>query len=201
MPSFADRVDSDWQTPRPTPHDRPYFLYVGRLETIKGLQTVIPLWDRVTDADLLVAGSGSLEPQLRLQAGSNRRIRFLGQIPHEQLGAYFYSALACIVPSVTHEVFPLVTIEALARKTPVVVRDFGALPEVIQESGGGLTYQTDDELLDAMKRIRSSPSLRRELGEKGYHHFVQNWSKEAHLKSYYQIIEQTACEKYGSTWW
>ena len=197
LPSFVDRADDDWKTSQPSPHDRPYFLYVGRLETIKGLQTVIPLWGRIADADLLIAGCGSQEPHLRALAGSNPRIRFLGQVSQEELGACYVSAHACIVPSLTYEVCPLVSIESFARKTPVIVRDFGALPESVQESGGGLTYQTDDELLDAINRMQSSVALRRELGENGYHHFLQHWSKEAHLKSYYRLIEQTVREKSG----
>ena len=198
LPNFVDRVDNDWQTPRPDPHGRPYFLYAGRLETIKGLHTVIPLWDGIPEADLLIAGSGIQEPQLRELAAANPRIRFLGQLPQAELGAYYYWALACIVPSVTHEVFPLVNLEALARKTPVIVRDFGALPEAVQESGGGITYKTDKELLAAIELIQSSPSLRRELGEKGYQHFVKHWSREAHLTSYYRVIEQTARKKFGN---
>ena len=44
LPHFTDRADDDMSRPVRCPHDRPYFLFVGRLELIKGLQTVIPLW-------------------------------------------------------------------------------------------------------------------------------------------------------------
>ena len=37
LPYFIDRVDEEWQRPAPRPHERPYFLFVGRLEVIKGL--------------------------------------------------------------------------------------------------------------------------------------------------------------------
>jgi glycosyltransferase involved in cell wall biosynthesis len=39
-------------------HPRPYFLFVGRLEKIKGLQDVFPAMDRHPDADLLILGDG-----------------------------------------------------------------------------------------------------------------------------------------------
>jgi glycosyltransferase involved in cell wall biosynthesis len=42
----------------PSPHPRPYFLFVGRLEKIKGLDDVIPVFREYSDADLLVAGDG-----------------------------------------------------------------------------------------------------------------------------------------------
>ena len=61
LPYFIDRVDRDWQDPAPRPQEAPYFLFVGRLELIKGLQTLIELWNRVPDFDLLVAGTGTYE--------------------------------------------------------------------------------------------------------------------------------------------
>ena len=36
LPYFIDRADGDWQSPAPRPQARPYFLFVGRLEEIKG---------------------------------------------------------------------------------------------------------------------------------------------------------------------
>ena len=87
LPHFIDRVDDDWRRPGPRPHDRPYFLFVGRLESIKGLQTVIPLWADVHEADLLIAGTGTYEGELRAMAGSNPRIKFLGALPQRALGA------------------------------------------------------------------------------------------------------------------
>ena len=81
LPYFLDRVDIDWQAPGPRAQERPYFLFVGRLEVIKGLQTLIDLWDRAPNVDLLVAGTGSYEGELRARAASNPRIKFLGPQP------------------------------------------------------------------------------------------------------------------------
>ena len=72
------------------------------------------------------------------------------------------------MPSVTYETFGLTSIEAFARKTPVIARDLGALPEVVEESGGGIVYSTQDQLLDAVRTIAGSPRLRDDLGRKGY---------------------------------
>ena len=46
-------------------HERPYFLFAGRLEKIKGLDDVIPLFARYQGADLLVAGDGEYAAVLR----------------------------------------------------------------------------------------------------------------------------------------
>ena len=198
LPYFIERTDDDWRHPAPRPQDRPYFLFVGRLETIKGLQTVIPLWPRVVedaDADLLIAGTGTMEAELRRLAGNNPRIRFLGAQSQAALAALYVHAVACIVPSLTYETFGIVMLEAFARKTPVIARRLGALPEVVEESGGGLTFATDDELLAAIRALAASPKLRTDLGESGYATFVQKWSRQPHLSLYADIIKDAQRER------
>jgi glycosyltransferase involved in cell wall biosynthesis len=201
LPYFMDRVDRDWQRPGPRPQEKPYFLFVGRLEVIKGLQTLIAAWKNVPEYDLLVAGTGGYEKELRAQAASNPRIRFLGALSQKELAPLYYHALASIVPSVTYETFGMVIIESFARKTPVIVRDLGALPEVVHDSGGGYVYRTDEELLAAIHRLADSPQLRRELGEKGYNAFVQRWSREAHLELYFDFLRSIALRKFGYVPW
>jgi glycosyltransferase involved in cell wall biosynthesis len=198
LPNFIDCADHEWQRPAPRPHERPYFFFAGRLETIKGLQTLIDLWPRAQNYDLLVAGTGTNEFDLRARAAGNRRIRFLGGLPPSEMGGFYYHAIACLVPSLTYETFGLTSIEAFARKTPAIVRDLGALPEVVQDSGGGFVYRTDDELLDAMNRLAASPALRGELAEKGYDGFRRWWSRDAHLAQYSDLLNRLAEGKRGS---
>lgn len=201
LPDFTNRVDEDWKKPGPRPQEKPYFLFVGRLEPIKGLQTLIDLWQHLSDFDLLVAGTGNQERELRAQARSSPSIKFLGKLPQRDLGTFYYHALACIVPSMTYETFGMIVIEAFARKTPAIVRDLGALPEIIHESGGGFVYRTQEELLEAIRRIATSRTLRDELGEKGYQAFVQNWSTEAHLGRYIELLRKIATQKFGYVPW
>lgn len=201
LPYFIDRADRDWQDPGPRPQERPYFLFVGRLEKIKGLQTLLPLWESIPDFDVLVAGAGEYQEELKSEAAANPRIKFLGALPQEELGALYYHALACIVPSITFETFGIIIVEAFARKTPVIVRDLGALPEVVHDSGGGFVYRTDQELLTAINRIARSPRLRSELGERGYRSFVQSWSREAHLALYFDKLQKAAQSKFGHIPW
>lgn len=201
LPYFIDRVDHEWQHPEPRTHEAPYFLFVGRLEVIKGLQDLIKVWEYVTDIDLLVVGTGGYEKQLRAQAASNPRIKFLGALPQKALGVLYYHAVASIVPSITYETFGMINIESYARKTPVIARDLGALPEVIQESGGGFVYTNDIELLTGIRRLAASPTLRQELGEQGYRTFIQRWTREAHLELYFDFLRKAALKKYGTVPW
>ncbi|MBI3665126.1 MAG: glycosyltransferase family 4 protein [Acidobacteria bacterium] len=201
LPYFLDRVDQDWKSPGPPPQPRPYFLFVGRLEKIKGLQDVIPEFAGEGDYDLLVSGSGTYEGELRRQAQGTPRVKFLGWAPQDRIGPYYHHALGVIVSSITYDTFCIIIIEAFARKTPVIVHDLGALPEVVYDSGGGYVYRTREELWRAMKLLAEQPVLRRELGERGYDAFCRLWSTEPHLQLYFRFIHEAARRKYGRVEW
>ncbi len=201
FPYFIDRADQDWQNPAPRPQVEPYFLFVGRLEKIKGLQTLIENWKNVLDYDLLIVGAGNQAQELQTMAADNPRIKFLGPKSQRDLGNYYFHAQATLVPSITYETFGIIIVESFARKTPVIVRNLGALPEIVAESGGGFIFDTDEQLLSAITQLGESKALRDRLGEQGYTTFLRIWTREAHLEMYYKMLESLALEKFGSIPW
>jgi len=180
---------------------RPYFLFVGRLEKLKGPQTLVPMFREYGKAQLWIAGTGSYESRLHRLAGGSDNIRFLGQQSSEQLQKLYQGTLAVIVPSICFEVFSLVIVEAFMQRTPVIARNIGGIPELMQGSGGGFLYRTDEELLNAMHSIATSPTLRSELGDKGYRAFVLRWSNDVHLKLYFDFLGKIAMRKFGYVPW
>jgi glycosyltransferase involved in cell wall biosynthesis len=172
--------------------DTSYFLFAGRLEKLKGLHTLIPVFRRYKKAQLWIAGSGDYERRLRQMAEGVSNIRFLGHKNKLELQTLYQQAIAVIVPSIAYEASPLVTFEAFSQQTPVIVRNLGAMPEAIQESGGGCVYNTDEELLAAMDQLCGDVSRRNQLGLRGYQGLQQNWTADAHLKRYFELIDQIA---------
>jgi glycosyltransferase involved in cell wall biosynthesis len=187
LPSFVPQ-DPPSDDSRLEQTDRPYFLFVGRLEKLKGLQTLIPIFYEFDRADLVIAGRGSYESRLRGMAAGRAGIKFLGQCDDNQLQMLYRNAAAVIVPSICFEMFPLVILEAFRHGTPVVARNLGGIPEIIEESGGGLTYETEQELLPILHRFVADPQFRHELGSRGYAAFESNWTVEAHLQKYFKLI-------------
>ena len=171
--------------------DRPYFLFAGRLESIKGPEVAIDAF-RGRPEELVVAGSGTLERSLRRRAADLPNVRFLGWVPPERLEPLYRNALAVVVPTRGHEAFGLVAAEALARGTPAVVHRFGALGELVEDSGGGLGYRSAAELRDALDRIAGDPALRAGLAERGRAAYLERWTPEAHLRRYFLLIGELA---------
>jgi glycosyltransferase involved in cell wall biosynthesis len=87
------------------------------------------------------------------------------------------------------------------RKAPVIARKLGALTEIVTESGGGRLFSSDAELLQAIQAIAQSRDERDRLGEQGYDAFVRRWSREAHMRRYYELLETTAQRALGRVPW
>jgi glycosyltransferase involved in cell wall biosynthesis len=169
---------------------RPYFLYVGRLERLKGVHVLLDVFHDYRDANLLIVGEGSDEDELRRSAAGLEHIRFLGRLHPSQLAPLYENAVALLVPSIGYEVFGIVALEAFARKTPVIAHDLGALSEVVNDSGGGLLYRSPAELRAAIEKLLADSEQRRELGERGYDAWQRLWSEDVHIAGYYEAIAE-----------
>ncbi len=175
--------------------DPAYFLYVGRLEKLKGVQTLIPFFRGYSKAQLRIAGAGNYEPRLRQMAKGSVNIRFLGHQPYSKLRSLYTNAVAVIVPSLWYEISPLVILEAAWHKTPVVARNLGGTGELVTELGAGIVYDTEGEMAAAVDRLYSDPSLRDELGRRGFAAYQEKWSPEAHVSRYLNLIVEIATKR------
>ena len=180
----------------PPPHPRPYFFFSGRLESGKGLQTVLPVLNNFPGADLLVAGSGSLESDLKRDG--RERVVFLGQLPPHSLEPYYRHAVATIVPSLNYETFGLVLVESLRCGTPVIARDIGPFPDIVTKSAGGILYGSDSELLSAMQKLATDTEYGRQMGERGRQAFQKYWQDSVTTCAYLETIDRAKHAKRAS---
>jgi len=185
LPRDKDRAD----IPTSKNGTKPYFLFVGRLEYIKGVQNLIEVFRSRPEFNLKIAGDGAYRPDLELSAKGCPNIEFLGRLTQDQLADNYKSAVAVIVPSICYETFGIIIIEAFSYQTPVIVNDLGALPEVVEDSNGGFIYRTEEELLDAMNKLVADPNLRAEMGNNGYRAYLKEWNEEPHLNRYFRLID------------
>lgn len=170
--------------------DRPFFLFVGRLEVLKGIEDLLDLFVGAGANDLVVAGDGSLAEDLRLRTARLPRVHLLGAVHPDRLPALYQRAVACIVPSRCYETFGMSMAESLARGTPVIARGQGALLELIEASGAGIAFSTPEECRAAMDRLSANSTERAALGERGLRAARMLWSEEHHLNTYLEWVHQ-----------
>lgn len=196
MASFLPDAEANPSTAPSTPsHSRPYFLFVGRLQTFKGLQDVIPCFDDDSPADLLVAGSGEYEAELREMAKGRRTITFLGQVGPEKLAGLYRDAIALIAPSLCYEVFPMVALEAFREATPIIARNLGPYPQIIQESQAGLLFDDEAGLREAIATLEGDAALRNRLGASGQEALAQRWTESTAIDEWLALVRSIAARK------
>ena len=201
LPLFTDMDESSNVDMGPRPHATPYFVFAGRLESMKGVDALISAWEQFDGADLLIAGDGTQSKILRERAAANPRIVFLGAVSQARLRNLYSHSIACLVPSLFPEPFGLVVVEAFANRTPVIAHRIGGPAEIVEASGGGMLYDGQSELVDALWKVASDPQLRSLLAERGYAACRERWSRRAQLQMYYELLERTAMRKFGSVPW
>lgn len=201
LPLFHSEPDVNLQSdPRAdeTSNGRQYFLFVGRLEKIKGLQSVIPIVRERSDVDLVVVGGGTYQEQLKLMAKSSPNIRFVGRADAQQLQRYYQGAVATIVPSLCYETFGIIVAESFATKTPVIVRDHSSLREFIEKYGGGFTFNNDAELRSVIDQLMNDGELRDRLGRQGRAAYDAEFGEGPFLKHYLAEVRRLLKAKIAS---
>ena len=202
LPAASRVVQLQNFTPRPAPasadearpHARPYFLFAGRLERVKGAHVLVRAFTRYHEADLLVAGTGGDAEWLKTMAEGRTHIHFLGRVPFERLEVLMRHAIALVVPSVGYEVLPTAILEAHALGTPVIGHDLGPIPEML-ESGSGLTYRDEAELIAALETLRGDSGRRRAMGARAREVYLAEWTPERHLARYLELIHELQAER------
>lgn len=171
---------------------RPYFLYTGRLERLKGVQDLVRAFRRYRAADLVIAGTGAHEAELRSLASDLPHVRFAGHLHPDALDGLYANAVAMLAPSLCYETFGLTVAEALQRGTPAIARRIGALAEMIEETGGGLSFTEEEGLVAAMEKLQQDAELRARLSAQGRAAVARLFSRERHLERYLDLVRAIA---------
>lgn len=198
IPNFHVSPQTDSPTIPPA-HDNPYFLYVGRLEQLKGIQSLLPFFVEYHRARLVIAGDGALRGMVEQAAAQSGNIEFLGWQSHADLEKWYRGATALIVPSLCYEGGPLVLYEAFSHGTPVIARDIGALGEFVGDNHAGLMFRDDATLRAAADTLLDEPARRDTLAGNAQRAYRTDHTPAVHLERYLDLIDQLWEKKHKGT--
>ena len=147
-------------------------LFTGRLVYYKGADVLLEAFAKVqTNAELFLAGTGVLEPELKQRAealGIASRVHFLGRRMTPELRDMFADCDIFVLPSVANsEAFGIVQLEAMYYGKPVINTALPTgVPLVSIDGETGLTVPPSDAqaLADAMETLLSDDALRAKYG-------------------------------------
>src|SRR5262249_42582809 len=143
-----------------------YLAFLGRISPEKGLDTAIRVAQRAGPR-LRVAARRPLrirsDPNVRrdwehyhndvVPLIERHNVTMVGEVAGPAKDRFLRNALALIFPIRWPEPFGLVMAEALACGTPVVALNQGSVPEVIEDGVTGFICESEDELVEAVKRV------------------------------------------------
>ena len=156
LPAFPDCVR----------HDR--ILVATRMFERKGVQFLLRALARLDiTAEVWIAGDGPYLPRLRgLASELGVNVRFLGQIPREELIRLYPTAKVFVLPSLS-ENFPMVLLEALAAGCAVVTTDASGCREVVGEAGITVPPEDPEALAKELETLIADEARIARLGSLG----------------------------------
>jgi glycosyltransferase involved in cell wall biosynthesis len=101
--------------------------YLAQLDRRKRVDLLIKAFKKSDLDELVIGGKGLDEGILKILAGGDKRIKFLGFIPDEEL-VNFYNSLDVFIFPTAIEGFGLPIVEAMACGKPVIVLDDAIIP-------------------------------------------------------------------------
>ncbi len=159
--------------------DQKLLLFVGRIEPLKALDTILEalalLIDRQPDTAegvrlCVVGGTRETDPEfVRIRAktaalGLSDRVVFLGAKNQDELPDFYRAAEALLMPS-DYESFGMAALEAMSCGTPVIASQVGGLAFLLRNGENGLHVPTRDPqaLAEAIGRLLSDRTERDRL--------------------------------------
>lgn len=174
------------------------FLYIGRLVSEKGLETLFKAFNLVIkkfphkQLKLLIIGDGNRKQCLIDLAHSlniHDKVTFSGRKIGQELTDLIHSARIAIVPSDWEEPMGIVALELMAADRNIIVSEDGGLKECVGEAGLLFANENYMELADRMIQFLEDKALRetkREIGREQ----IKKFEPEQIIKEYINLFNK-----------
>jgi Glycosyltransferase len=164
-----------------------YYLFIGRIEKIKGIDLLINAFNKIPEKRLVIAGNGEELDKYKKNAGSN--IDFVGYLNKKQLLEKLNNAKAVIVTSQCYESFGMMVIEAYAAHKAVISTNLGNIGHMVveKETGMKFKYNSVDSLIKAIYQFEELDA--KCLGENAYRLYKEKYNPTINYKMLENIYD------------
>ena len=205
IPILVDAADF----PPPSAQGSDYVLFLGTLAHAGEVESLVSAFSTLAsthpNTTLAIAGSGSATDEARIlrcaaESGITERIRFLGQVPSDDVPSLVMSARALALPrpsgTFSTAGFPTKLGEYLASGRPVVVTATGDIPLYLTNSVDSLLVRPDDPgaFAEALAVALDDPSAAA-LGRRGRETALREFNPVTHMRTVVELVESFGVER------
>ena len=176
--------------------EKQYFLFLGRIDKIKGVDLILEAWKNIKDEELYIVGTGPFEAEAKKYVNKNNmsNVKFLGFKEKNEVKSLIENSKALIMASQWYEGFPMTILESFALGVPVISGEIGNMASIIKNYKNGLLYKYDssEDLVNKINIIKDL-KLRSNLAKEARNTFITNYNKEKNyevlMDIYNKVIE------------
>jgi glycosyltransferase involved in cell wall biosynthesis len=172
----------------PEPSGIPYLLYCGRVDPTKGCPQLFEFYfkyKRASRSKLRLVITGTED----MKVPKHPDIDFRGFVSHEEKFRLMAGASVYISPS-ANESFSIVTLEAMAQRTPVLASAGSeVLVDHINQSGAGRLYRDYESFASHLTSLLSRNGKRNELGDSGREYVLNKYQADSIRQALIDAIE------------
>ncbi|MCA9118922.1 MAG: glycosyltransferase family 4 protein [Planctomycetaceae bacterium] len=172
-----------------------YAIFVGRLSTEKGIETLLEAWNQLpANMRLRVVGDGPMAGRVSQAMNDDPRIEWVGRRTKEEVDSMINKAACLVIPSLCYETFGRAIIEAYVHGVPVIASRHGAMAELVRHGETGWLFETGNasELRRAIERTFSDPRKLREMRVAARRAYENLYTAEANydllISAYNEVI-------------
>jgi len=186
-----------------------HILCVARLVEKKGIRYLIEamhhLRKKHPDIRLTIVGTGPEGKNLKKLADSLRgkdRIRFLGNIPDNELISLYEKSSIFVLPCIVAEDgdrdgIPVALMEAMSMELPVISTPISGIPELIEDGENGLLVEPKNPvaLAEAIEQLLGKPEACKRLGEQGRKTILEQFNIKKNVLSLKKFFQTQLASK------
>lgn len=181
-----------YPAPAPGPGDGGYALFVGRLSSEKGIETLLAAWERlVAPVPLKIVGDGPLRQQVVDVAHRIAAVEWLGWQPAHEVYALMGAAAFLILPSAWYEGLPHTILESFAKGTPVIAANLGTMRDMVQPGCTGYHFRPGDpdDLARVVTEVATAPDQLAAMRQAARSTFEATYTAEQNYQMLLAIYE------------